>query len=298
MITCKQLQKHYGKKEILTDVSFQIDEPKIIGLIGRNGVGKSTLLKIIAGHAKASKGYIEVVGQKPFQNLTVAANVIFIEDAMTFPAVLTLKEILESAKKFYAKFATDLAFKLLKFSNISEKNYHTQLSKGQKATFNLIYGIASRSAITLLDEPMNGMDEAIRNDMYRVILKDFIAYPRVIIISSHYLNEMEQLIEDILLLHKGKVALFAPVEEVQELAVKLVGQKGNVEPALDKYEVLTTYENGPIFEAIVRKNDLPLPENVRMLSLSASDVCQVLTATEGGSIDDIYRKSEYGAEYL
>lgn len=295
MITCEQLQKRYGKKEILSDVSFQIEEPKIIGLIGRNGVGKSTLLKLLAGHVKASKGNIEVVGKKPFQNLTVAANTLFIEDAMTFPAVFTLKEILESAKKFYVNFATDLAFELLKFSNISEKNHHTQLSKGQKATFNLIYGIASRSAITLLDEPMNGMDETIRDDMYRVILKDFLAYPRVIIISSHYLNEMEHLIEEILLLHKGKVALFAPVEEVQELAVKLVGQKGNVEPTLTKYEVLATYENGPIFEAIVRKNDLPLPDHVRMQSLSASDVCKVLTATEGGTIDDIYRNSESGA---
>ena len=295
MITCRQLQKQYGKKEVLSDISFQIDEPKIIGLIGRNGVGKSTLLKIIAGHAKASKGNIEVVGQKPFQNLTVAANVIFIEDAMTFPAVLNLREIFESAKKFYANFATDLAFELLKFSNISEKNHHAQLSKGQKATFNLIYGIASRSAITLLDEPMNGMDETIRNDMYRVILKDFIAYPRVMMISSHYLNEMEHLIEEILLLHKGKVELFAPVEEVQELALKLVGQKENVEPALSNYEVLATYENGPIFEAIVRNSDLPLPVNVRMQSLSASDVCKVLTATEGGSIDDIYRNTQPGA---
>ncbi|MBD8038605.1 ABC transporter ATP-binding protein [Solibacillus sp. A46] len=293
MITFEKLEKHYGKRAILTDVSFQIDEPKIIGLIGRNGVGKSTLLKIIAGHAKASNGNIEVFGKKPFQNLTVAANTIFIEDGMTFPAVLTLREIFKSAEKFYINFATDLAFELLKFSNISEKNYHYQLSKGQKATFNLIYGIASRSAITLLDEPMNGMDETIRDDMYRVILKDFLAYPRVIMISSHYLNEMEHLIEEIILLHEGKVALFAPVVEVQELAVKLVGQKENVEPALKKYEVLATYENGPIFEAIVGKNDWPLPDHVRMQSLSASDVCKVLTATEGGgSIDDIYRNSE------
>lgn len=295
MIVCEQLQKQYGKKVILTNVSFQIDEPKIIGMIGRNGVGKSTLLKLLAGHLKPSRGTVEVVGNKAFQNLTVAANTILIEDAMTFPAVLTLKEILQIAPRFYANFALDLALELLNFSGISEKAYHYQLSKGQKAAFNLIYGIASRSAVTLLDEPMNGMDETIRDDMYRVILKDFLAYPRVILISSHYLNEMEHLIEDILLLHEGQVELFSPVDEVQNLAVKLVGQKENIEAHLADYEVLATRNNGPIFEAIVKANERPLPEQVRMQNLSASDVCKVLTAMKGGSIDDIYRNSESGA---
>ncbi|WP_339196863.1 ABC transporter ATP-binding protein [Solibacillus sp. FSL R5-0449] len=295
MIVCERVEKRYGRKTILTQVSFEITEPKIIGLIGRNGVGKSTLLKILAGHVKTSGGIIEVVEKRPFQNLTVAANTIFIEDAMTFPSVMNLQEILESGKRFYKNFATELAFELLKFSRISEKNHHHHLSKGQKAVFNLIYGIASRCAITLLDEPMNGMDETIRDDMYRVILKDFMAYPRIMIISSHYLNEMEHLIEDILLLHEGQVELFAPVEEVQQLAVKLVGQKENVQPALKEYELLATYENGPIYEAIVKNSELPLPDGVRMQSLSASDVCKALTTSKGGSVDDIYRNSKSNA---
>ncbi|WP_339174731.1 ABC transporter ATP-binding protein [Solibacillus sp. FSL R5-0691] len=295
MIVCERVEKRYGRKTILTQVSFEITEPKIIGLIGRNGVGKSTLLKILAGHVKTSGGIIEVVGKRPFQNLTVAANTIFIEDAMTFPSVMNLQEILESGKRFYKNFATELAFELLKFSRISKKNHHHHLSKGQKAVFNLIYGIASRCAITLLDEPMNGMDETIRDDMYRVILKDFMAYPRIMIISSHYLNEMEHLIEDILLLHEGQVELFAPVEEVQQLAVKLVGQKENVQPALKEYELLATYENGPIYEAIVKNSELPLPDGVRMQSLSASDVCKALTTSKGGSVDDIYRNSKSNA---
>ena len=258
-------------------------------------MGKSTLLKMLAGHVKASDGKMEVVGKRPFQNLTVAANTIFIEDSMTYPAVLTLQEILKLGERFYKNFALDLAVELLKFSGISEKNHHHQLSKGQRAIFNLIYGIASRCAITLLDEPMNGMDETIRDDMYRVILKDFLAHPRVMIISSHYLNEMEHLIEEILLLHDGKVELFAPVEEVQNLAVKLVGQKENVEPPLKSFEVLVTYESGPIFEAIVKNSELPLPLGVRMQTLSASDVCKVLTTSKGGSIDDIYRNSKSNA---
>lgn len=294
MIHCDKLAKNYGKTAIFSNISFQIDEPKIIGLIGRNGVGKSTLLRILAGHVKASKGQVEVIGQKPFQNLTVAANSIFIEDSMTFPTVLTLKEILNEAQNFYPHFETKLAFELLQYAGISDKNHHYLLSKGQKAVFNLVYGLATRCAITLLDEPMNGMDEAIRDDMYRVVLKDYIAHPRIIMISSHYLNEMEHLIEDILLIHEGQIELFASVDAVQQMAVKLVGQKENVEPYLENYTVLSKRENGPIFEAIVEVSNQPLPDNVRAQSVSASEICKVLTSSKEGTIDDIYRESQSG----
>jgi ABC-2 type transport system ATP-binding protein len=291
LIYCEQLEKHYGKKTVFSNLSFRVDEPKIIGLIGRNGVGKSTLLRILAGHVKASNGRVEVVGQKPFQNLTVAANTIFIEDALTFPSTLTLKEILMEAKNFYPNFETGLAFEILRYAGISDRQYHYLLSKGQKAVFNLVYGLATRCAITLLDEPMNGMDEAIRDDMYRVILKEYMAHPRIILISSHYLNEMEHLIEDVLLLHQGRVELFASVDEVQQMAVKLIGQRIHIEPYLHHYTVLAKYESGPIYEVIVEANDRILPENVRSQTLSASDVCKLLTSSKGETIDDIYRES-------
>lgn len=289
MIQCENLEKRYGRNVILSNVSFQIDEPKIIALIGRNGVGKSTLLKLLAGHLKATGGHIEVVGQKPFQSLTVAANTILIEEAMSFPTVLTLAEILHEAKRFYANFVTDTACELLRYVGISEKDYHYQLSKGQKAAFNLIYGLSTRSAITLLDEPMNGIDEAIRDDLYRVILKEYIAYPRVMLISSHYLQEMEHLIEDILLLHNGQVELFAPVVEVQEMAVKLVGQKEQIEPLLTNYTVLEKRDYAPLFEAIIENTDVIVPKSVRVQALSASVVCKILTASKEGTVDDIYR---------
>ncbi|MEG0385059.1 MAG: ABC transporter ATP-binding protein [Solibacillus sp.] len=289
MIQCEKLEKRYGKSNVLTNVSFQIEEPKIIGLIGRNGVGKSTLLKLVAGHLKETGGNVQVFGKRPFNALHVAANVILIEDKMSFPPIFTLKEILLHAKRFYPNFATELAFDLLLYVGISEKNEHMQLSKGQTAVFNLIYGLATRCAVTLLDEPMNGMDEAVRADMYRAILKDYIAFPRLIIMSSHYLQEMEHLIEDILLLHEGVVELYAPLEEVQQMALRIVGQKEEIEPLLEKAHVFYKREQSPLFEAIVENNGLVIPASVKSQSLSASEVCKYLTSSKEGTIDDIFK---------
>ncbi|MEK4630266.1 MAG: ABC transporter ATP-binding protein [Solibacillus sp.] len=289
MILCKGLEKKYGKKAILTDISFEIGEPKIVGLIGRNGVGKSTLLRLLAGYMKLSSGQLEVINQNPYQNLTVAANTIFIEETMTFPNVLTIGELINAAPKFYLNFEKELALKLLRYVGISERGYHYQLSKGQKAAFNLIYGLASRSAITLLDEPMNGLDEAIRDDMYRVILKEYIEYPRLIILSSHYLNELEHLIEDILLLHNGSVALFAPVEEVEQLAVKLIGQKDVMVPLVDQLGVLAINDNPPFYEVVVQQAPKELPHGIQQQALSASEVCKYITNEREGTVDDIYR---------
>lgn len=289
MIQCEKLEKRYGKRTILKSVSFQMDQPKIIGLIGRNGVGKSTLLKLLAGHLKETSGHVQVLGKRPFNALHVAANVILIEDSMSFPPVYTLKDILLHAKRFYPNFATELAFDLLRYAGISEKDEHLQLSKGQMAVFNLVYGLATRCAITLLDEPMNGMDEAIRADMYRAILKEYIDYPRLIIMSSHYLQEMEHLIEDILLLHEGEVELFAPLEEVQQMALRLTGQKETIEPLIENAHVFYTREQGPLFEAIIKNDGSKLPVNVANQFVSASEMCKYLTGSKEGSIDDIFK---------
>ena len=295
MIRCEQLQKKYRGKQVLQNISFTIDEPKIVGLIGRNGVGKSTLLRILAGHGKPTSGEVRVFDQKPFNNLTVAANSIFIEESMSFPPALSLQDILKSAKAFYPNFATELALDLLDYASLSRKDYHHNLSKGQKSTFHLIYGLASRCAVTLLDEPMNGMDEAIRSDFYRAILKEYIAFPRLIIISSHHLHEIEHLIEEILLIDKGHVELHAPLEEIQQMALRLTGEKQQIERIIDSVSVLLEKQNGPFYEVIVeakyfKQAEATLREaGIQVHPVSATDLCKVLTNKTKGGIDNVFK---------
>ncbi len=293
MIRCEQLKKKFRRSTVLSNISFHVDEPKIIALIGRNGTGKSTLLRLIAGHLKPTAGKIEVLGHKPFNNLQVASNTIFIEEHITFPSPFTLEEILKQGATFYPNWQQELAEKLLAYANISLRSYHEQLSTGQRATFNLVYGLATRCTITLLDEPMNGMDEAIRADFYRVILKEYIAFPRLIIISSHYLSEMEHLIEDILCIHKGVIELHAHLDEVQTLAVKLRGDKEQIAPFIDRVEILHENDEAPFYEVVVPTANVDLEalqkKDVFVLRVSASEVCKYITSETKEGINHVFK---------
>ena len=293
MIRCEQLKKKFRRSTVLSNISFQIDEPKIIALIGRNGTGKSTLLRLIAGHLKPTGGKIEVLGHKPFNHLQVAANTIFIEEHLTFPSPFTLADILKQGATFYENWQQELAEKLLAYANIPLRSYHEQLSTGQRATFNLVYGLATRCTITLLDEPMNGMDEAIRADFYRAILKEYIAYPRLIIISSHYLSEMEHLIEDILCIHKGVIELHASLDEVQAFAVKLRGDKAQITPFIEQVEILHERDEAPFYEVVVPAANVDIEalqtNGVFVLNVSASEVCKYITSEAKEGIDHVFK---------
>lgn len=295
VIVCKEVTKNFRSTGVLKNLSCSIDEGKIIGLIGRNGVGKSTLLKIIAGHLKQTKGSVEIFGEQPFNNLKVATNLIFIEDTMSFPPIFTLDEIFKMAKDFYIDWNDDLARRLLAYANISEKAHHYSLSKGQKSTFNLIYGLATRCKITLLDEPMNGMDESIRFDMYRAILKEYIACPRTMIISSHYLQEIEHLLEEILLVDQGQVILHAPLDELKELFVRLVGSKELIKEVIQNTEIIYEKEavirSEVVIETIAMNNfkEQLMNAGISIQPVSASEVYQYLTRATKGGIDDVFK---------
>ncbi|WP_332647493.1 ABC transporter ATP-binding protein [Lysinibacillus sp. 54212] len=293
MICCEQVVKKYRKKYALHNISFQIEEPKIIALIGRNGAGKSTLMKLLAGHQKPTGGTIEVLGEKPFNSLYVSTNTIYTEEHMAFSSSFTVSQILQQGKLFYQNWQGELAERLLAYANIPLKSHPKELSKGQYATLLLVFALSTRCAVTLLDEPMNGMGEAIRTDFYRAILKEYIAHPRLIMISSHYLAEMEHLIEDVLLIKRGVVELYNSLDAVQTMAVKIRGEKSVILEHVKEAGILAQRDGAPFYEAIVEASMVNLAalssRGVQVLPVSASEICRVLTSDGEGGIDDVFQ---------
>lgn len=293
----ESVTKAYGKKKALDNLTFSLGKNKITGLIGRNGAGKTTMLKIAAGFMRESSGEVRVFGENPFNNLTVSANMIMIDNDMNLPTALSLEELLETAAAFYPNWDRKLARNLFEYFSLDSKQTHAGLSKGMKNTFNSILGLAARCPLTIFDEPTNGMDAGVRKDFYRALLKDYIANPRTIIISSHHLNEVEDILEDILLLKDGKEFLHMPIEELREYAVVVSGKEDAVKNWLHGHEIFhqSHGEFGRTYAVI--RNDLSddqisaaMKSNLEFSAISNEDLCLYLTSQEKGGIDDVFNK--------
>lgn len=294
LITCEELSKSRGGENALNDISFSINENTITGLVGRNGAGKTTLLKILSGLWRESSGKVHVLEEHPFNNLFVAVNSIYIDDQMVFSQTLSLKDILIEAERFYPNWDRELANRLFEYFQFHPKQKHGQLSKGKRSTFHMILGLASRCAVTIFDEPTIGMDHAVRKDFYRALLKDYLTVPRTIIISSHHLEEIEELLEHVLLLKHGKKLFHLPIDDVKNYAIGLTGRTEIVRQWVKNKQIIHMENVGVNSSYVVIKNDPFDLDQARRLGISVSpvtpsDLCIYLTDQEQGRVDDVFK---------
>ncbi len=298
VVEFKEVKKSYGSNTVLNNLTFTINEGALTGIIGRNGVGKSTIMKMISGHTTVSAGSVKVFEENPFNSLMVSANSILIDDTISFSVKLTLADILNEAKRFYPNWDAHLAQRLFDYFSFNLKSHHHTLSKGKKSTFNAIIGIAAHCPLTIFDEPINGMDAVVRKDFYRALLKDYIAHPRTILLSSHHLEEIEDLLEDILLIHSGGIHFHGSTTDLQEMFIKVKGKEQSVLPSIANRSVFSKQINGSFCETLV-KNDFTLDDRrlmeasgIQFSAVSANDAYIALTANMKGGIDDVFSRTE------
>ena len=298
VIEFNDVTKKYGSRTVLNQIDFSIRENVLTGIIGRNGVGKSTLMKIAVGHIQATSGDVQVFSDHPFNSLKVSANSILIDDTMSFSDKLTLMDILREANRFYPNWDAPLAQRLFDYFSFHSDARHMDLSKGKKSTFNAIIGLASHCPLTIFDEPTTGMDTIARKDFYRALLKDYIAHPRTILVSSHHLEEIEDLLEDILLVHNRTVLFHSSITDLQEMFVRLIGKNEKLLEYVTTKETFGSQMNGS-FSEILFKNTFTSDElmrlselDIKIVPVSANDAYVALTTGTKGGIDDVFNGTE------
>jgi len=239
-----KLTKKYGREFALEELDFVIEKNKIYGLLGRNGAGKTTLLNILATHSFQTLGIIKAFGEEPYENSKILDKMCFVKEGGSYLAQLKIKEILKIASDFYSNWDNNFAEELLEQFNLVKKKRYSALSKGMQSALGIVIGLASRAPLTIYDEPYLGLDAAARWLFYDILLKDYIENPRTIILSTHLIDEVSKIFENIIILDKGKIILAEEVDSLRNKAISLSGKTELVEAAVKNKNIINYQQVG------------------------------------------------------
>ena len=249
------LSKSYGHGtntvHAVADASFALEENRIHGLLGRNGAGKTTLMQLLTGQEFATRGTIEVFGESPVENARVLDNVCFIKESQRYPDDFRVKHVLRSAPWFFPDWDEDFAADLVERFRLPENRRVKKLSRGQLSAVGVIVGLASRAPLTFFDEPYLGLDAVARQLFYDVLLADFAEHPRTVVLSTHLIDEVSNLLEHVVVIDDGRIIIDADGDELRGSAVDVVGTRSAVESFTTGREVLHRASLGGLATATV-----------------------------------------------
>lgn len=245
MLEIKNLNKSYGKNKVLTDINLNLEENKIYGLLGRNGVGKTTLLSLISSQILRNTGEIRLDGEEVFENPKKMEDVCLVKDFPNSVKERKVKDILALAKIIYKDWDEEYKNYLVKEFNLNTKKKLLKLSTGNQTILGLIIGLASRSRITMFDEPTLGLDAAMRYKFYNLLLEDYEKNPRTIIISTHLIDEVANLFEEVIILNDERITLKDEVNALKERTYFLSGREDIINSITKDKRVIHREEFGP-----------------------------------------------------
>lgn len=244
MLEIRKLNKSYGKNKVLTDINLIIEENKIYGLLGRNGAGKTTLLNLISSQILRNGGEIRLDNEEVFENPKAVENICLVKDFPDSIKERKVKDILALAKVLYKNWDEEYKNYLVKEFNLNVKKKLLKLSTGNKTIVGLIIGLASKSRLTIFDEPTLGLDAAMRYKFYNLLLEDYEKNPRTIIISTHLIDEVANLFEEVIILNEERITLKDEVSTLKERSYFLSGREDLINAIIKDKRIIHREEFG------------------------------------------------------
>lgn len=213
VLECNGLCKDYGKKEALKSIDLKIGRGKIIGLLGPNGSGKTTFIKLASGLLSKTSGDITVSGKEI--GTETKAVVSYLPERTYIPDWMRVEDILDFFADFYKDFKMERALEMLKSLGIEKKSKIKTLSKGTKEKVQLILVMSRDAELYLLDEPIAGVDPAARDYILRTIISNYNENA-TIIISTHLISDIETVLDEVVMIQEGVLRLHSTVDEIRE----------------------------------------------------------------------------------
>jgi ABC-2 type transport system ATP-binding protein len=232
------LTKAYGKVKAVDNVSFSLEEGKIYGLLGRNGAGKTTIMHLITAQLFATSGVLKVFGETPYENNRVLNQICFIKESQKYPDNFRVVDVLNVSPLFFPNWDRELAYSLIEEFRLPLNRRVKKLSRGMVSSVGIIVGLASRAPLTIFDEPYLGLDAVARSLFYDRLLKDYAEFPRTIILSTHLIDEVSQLLEHVIVVDRGKLIINEEADVLRGRASTVVGLSSKVEVFLAGKEVI------------------------------------------------------------
>ena len=234
-LVCENLTKKYGDKTVLDHVNLTLESGKIYGLIGRNGAGKTTLLSLMSNQNPITEGTAVIDGQRIWENPKALSRLCFSRElnlsAESALSAYTLKAYLRAAETYLPHWDKEMAQKLLDLFGLDKKKKLGKLSKGMLSMVTILVAMASKAEFTFLDEPVAGLDVVAREQFYQLLLEEYTETGRTFVLSTHIIEEAADVMEEVIILDKGKILMKENTQELVDRARYVTGLADQVDGA-------------------------------------------------------------------
>ena len=251
-IRVDHVSKSFGKAKALDDVSLSFEHGKIHALLGRNGAGKSTLLGLIANRLVPTSGRIFVDGEPAADTARALAKLYCMNDKKMYPENLRLDNLFKEMGRFYEGFDRTAAAGFAEAFGLDLRKKIGSLSTGYRSIYQLVVGLSLDVDYLLLDEPVLGLDANHRELFYKLLLDDYLEKQRTVIIATHLIEEVANLVEQVTIVDRGRVLLASSAEELRASGYSVSGRTADVAAYCAGMEVLDVEELGGLSVAYVQ----------------------------------------------
>lgn len=238
VLEARGLTKNYGSVKALDNFAVKFEKDRIYGLLGRNGAGKTTLLNIMTSRIFADGGTVTAFGQNAFENPAVLPQICYMPEKDLFAHKMRVRDTIEFAGEFFPNFDKPYAGRLCKLFALDTGKRYNALSRGYESILRIVIGLASRAPITIFDEPVLGLDAAVRDDFYKELIDDFSKNPRTFIVSTHLIEESANIFEQAIIIKNGRLIEQAPCDALRENARYVTGKADAVDAAVAGLRVI------------------------------------------------------------